>query len=54
MAKGAASKDKKSTEKKSGDKGKGKAEDSADKGGGKVLAWLDYCSSLHRSSVSSC
>jgi hypothetical protein len=41
MAKGAASKDKKSAEKKSGDKGKGKAEDSADKGGGKVLAWLD-------------
>ena len=33
MPKGAASKDKKSAEKKGGDKGKGKSEGAADKGG---------------------
>ena len=33
MPKGAASKDKKSAEKKGGDKGKGKSEEAADKGG---------------------
>lgn len=41
MGKGAAAKDKKSAEKKGGDKGKGKTEEAADKGGKVRTYWSD-------------